>query len=159
MATAAGAVVQFNTSVVAVDPSRPSVTLDSGEILTPDIIIGADGYQSLCQQVIERDVVEQGGDPSDRKDSGTVVYSLNVDVSDITPENDPELYGIIREPLWTAYMGPHISVLTSPSVRMTMFDPAYAVIDLIFLFSETTSNSVSSYSFLTCLVHKTRGIV
>lgn len=94
------------------------MTLSSGEVLSPDIIVGADGYQSICHQAIENAVLEDGGDPSVRVDSGTVVYSMNADVSDVTRESDPELYDIIHKPVWTAYAGPHISVLTSPSVNL-----------------------------------------
>ncbi|KAI5118375.1 hypothetical protein M0805_008703 [Coniferiporia weirii] len=121
LAISAGAVVQFGTTVTAIDPSTPTVTLSTGEVLKPDIVIGADGYQSLCQQIIERDIVEDGGDPLEREDSGTVVYSMNVDVSDVTPESDPELYDIVRRPVWTAYAGSYVSVLTSPSRNFKEF--------------------------------------
>lgn len=92
------------------------MTLSSGEVLSPDIIVRADGYHSICHQAIEDAVLDDGGDLTERIDSGTVVYSMNADVSDVTRESDPELYDIIHKPVWTAYAGPHISVLTSPSV-------------------------------------------
>lgn len=117
LAIGAGAVVQFSTSVIDLDPSTPSVHLSTGEVLRPDIVIGADGYQSIVQRIIEQDVIYEGGEPYERKESGTVIYSLNVDVSDITPESDPESYETVRQNEWTAYMGPYISILTSPSVR------------------------------------------
>lgn len=104
------------------DPLQPSVRLSTGEVLRPDIVIGADGYQSLVQRTIEKDIWKKSIDEADerepyrREDSGTVVYSLNVDISDITPESDPELYEIVHQNEWTAYMGPYISILTSPSV-------------------------------------------
>lgn len=122
LAIAAGAVVQFGTSVEELDPLQPSVRLSTGEVLRPDIVIGADGYQSLVQRTIERDILKKSIDEADerepyrREDSGTVIYSLNVDISDITPESDPELYEIVHQNEWTAYMGPYISILTSPSV-------------------------------------------
>lgn len=101
------------------DPSDPSLYLSTGEVLRPDIVIGADGYQSLVQRVIEEDIVKfspNEREPYTRENSGTVVYSLNVDISDITPESNPELYDIVHQNEWTAYMGPYISILTSPSV-------------------------------------------
>lgn len=116
LAVSAGAIIQFGTTVTKVNPSKPSVTLSTGEILYPDIVIGTDGYRSICQQVIEESVVCDGGDPTERIDSGTVVYSMNADVSDVTLESDPELYDIVHKPVWTAYAGPNISVLTSPLV-------------------------------------------
>ena len=63
------------------------------------------------------EAIEAAGDePSSCKDSGVAVYSMNVDVSDITPESDPEAYELVHKPEWMAYAGPYISVLTSPSV-------------------------------------------
>lgn len=109
--------MQFDTSVIAIDPSKPSVTLSTGEVLLPDIVIGADGYQSICQRAVDESIEIAGDEPSSRKDSGVAVYSMNVDVSDLTPENDPEAFELVHKPEWMAYAGPYISVLTSPSVR------------------------------------------
>lgn len=116
LALTAGAVVQFSTAVTDIDPTTPTVTLSTGEVLKPDLIIGADGYHSLCQKIIERDVIADGGDPIEHVPSGTVVYSMNADVSDVTPESNLELYNFINKPVWTAFAGSYVSVLTSPSV-------------------------------------------
>ncbi|EJD07850.1 FAD/NAD-binding domain-containing protein [Fomitiporia mediterranea MF3/22] len=121
LAISAGAIVQFGTSVTKVNPSKPSVTLSTGEKLFPDLVIGADGYHSICQQAIEAAIIAEGDDPTTRVDSGTVVYSMNADVSDVTLDSDPELYDIIHKPVWTAYAGPNVSVLTSPSRDYTQF--------------------------------------
>ncbi|KAL5483575.1 hypothetical protein ACEPAI_8807 [Sanghuangporus weigelae] len=115
LAISAGAVIQFGATVTTIDPSKPSVKLSTGEVLSADIVIGADGYHSICQQAIEEAIIAEGGEPTDSINSGTVVYSMNADVSDVTQESDPELYDIVNKPEWTAYAGPNISVLTSPS--------------------------------------------
>ncbi len=70
MAVSSGATVQFGIAVTAVDPHGPSVTLANGEILGADLIIGADGYRSMCQQIIETDT----GETCVGRPSGTVVY-------------------------------------------------------------------------------------
>ena len=121
LAISAGAVVQFDTAVTSIDPSKPTVTLSTGEVLTPDIVIGADGYQSICQRLIDEAIEETGDEPASRQDSGVAIYSINVDVSDITLENDPEAYELVRQPVWMAFAGPGVSVLTSPSVSFFPF--------------------------------------
>ncbi len=54
LAVSAGAKISFGTSVtsVSLNDSRPSVTLATGEVLTTDIIIGADGPASIVRQVV-----------------------------------------------------------------------------------------------------------
>lgn len=118
LAISAGAVIKFGSEVTSIDENAPSVTVSTGEVLTADLIIGADGYHSICQLLIENALVEDGEEKHERVDSGTVVYSMNANVSDITPESDPELYELVHRPEWTAYAGPYVSVLTSPSVRL-----------------------------------------
>ena len=71
LAIGAGATIQFGATVVTVDPMAPSVTLANGEILEADLIIGSDGYRSLCRQVVE----EGNGEASVGVPSGTIVYS------------------------------------------------------------------------------------
>lgn len=44
--------VEFNAEIVEVDPSRPCVTLSTGEEISPDIIVGADGCFSAVRQSI-----------------------------------------------------------------------------------------------------------
>lgn len=70
LAISSGATIQFGVAVAAVDPHGPSLTLTSGETLGADLVIGADGYRSMCQQVIETDT----GETCVGKPSGTVVY-------------------------------------------------------------------------------------
>ena len=70
LAISAGASIQFGVAVDSVDPHGPSVTLANGEIIHADLVIGADGYRSMCQQIIETDT----GEVCVGKPSGTVVY-------------------------------------------------------------------------------------
>lgn len=52
LALNAGVRVDFNSEVVRVDPNGPSVTLSSGRQITADIIVGADGGQSIVRSVV-----------------------------------------------------------------------------------------------------------
>jgi len=47
-----GVRVRFNSKVTEVDPEEPSVTLETGEVLRADYIIGADGHQSFLREVV-----------------------------------------------------------------------------------------------------------
>jgi salicylate hydroxylase len=59
LATGAGAIVRHNATVISVDASEGSVTLSSGEKLVGDIVVGADGSESLV-----RDALLDGSLPS-----------------------------------------------------------------------------------------------
>ncbi|KAJ7762597.1 hypothetical protein B0H16DRAFT_1311692 [Mycena metata] len=47
-----GAKIRLNTTAVAVDPENRMVTLESGETLTADVIIGADGVSGLVRPIL-----------------------------------------------------------------------------------------------------------
>jgi salicylate hydroxylase len=65
VAVCQGATVRLNTTAVAVDPGRRAVTLDSGEVLTADVIIGADGVSGLVRPLLlaEQDI-QEASEPS-----------------------------------------------------------------------------------------------
>ena len=52
VAEESGATINFNSEVMSVDPHCPSVVLSSGEVVKADIIIGADGAESLVRSLI-----------------------------------------------------------------------------------------------------------
>ncbi|KAL4804540.1 hypothetical protein BDV18DRAFT_153033 [Aspergillus unguis] len=52
------AAIQVSSSVVSCDPEGGQVTLESGEILTADVIIGADGIHSVLRKCIPSEVLE-----------------------------------------------------------------------------------------------------
>ena len=84
LATAAGAIVHWNTEVVSVEQGspNPSVTLANGEVLTANILIGADGCNSIVRAVVL-------GHDEPPEPAGLNVYSGMVKAEDI--RNDPEL--------------------------------------------------------------------
>ena len=58
-----GVKFRFNTTVIEADPSSISVVLESGEKLEADVIVGADGYDSLLRQVVtDSDGIGEGWD-------------------------------------------------------------------------------------------------
>jgi salicylate hydroxylase len=65
-----GAKIRRRTRVVAIDSEERSVTLASGEILRADVIIGADGPNSLArQQLLEEEELPLSGAPT-----GSMMY-------------------------------------------------------------------------------------
>lgn len=91
LATGAGATILCNSEVVSIQPgsagrAEPSVTLGNGDILTADLIVGADGSQSMT-----RDVVLDEEDCSEPL--GLTVYSGVVNGDDIRrhPQLGPRL--------------------------------------------------------------------
>ncbi|KAK0463348.1 hypothetical protein IW261DRAFT_1427704, partial [Armillaria novae-zelandiae] len=51
-ATAPLTTLRFNTKVASIDPDTTSVTLNTGEVIQADMIIGADGVNSLTRNVV-----------------------------------------------------------------------------------------------------------
>ncbi|KAK7063750.1 6-hydroxynicotinate 3-monooxygenase [Favolaschia claudopus] len=60
VAVGQGATVRLGATAVSVDPERRAVALDSGETLTADVIIGADGVFGLIRPILlaEQDIEE-----------------------------------------------------------------------------------------------------
>lgn len=42
----------MGVSVVSYNEDAPSATLDSGEVVHADVIIGADGIKSICREMV-----------------------------------------------------------------------------------------------------------
>lgn len=60
-AIAAGVTIRTNSVVQRIDPETASITLQSGETIQGDMIIGADGHRSFV-----RDVVRAGSSTAER---------------------------------------------------------------------------------------------
>lgn len=94
--------VRLNSTVKSVDPvpnaqGQVSVTLTSGEVISGDLIVGADGVKSLVRQVVigREDAPEPTGDAAYR-----AIISTDVML------NDPELRPFVETPEMTAWMAP-----------------------------------------------------
>ncbi|EIN05952.1 FAD/NAD(P)-binding domain-containing protein [Punctularia strigosozonata HHB-11173 SS5] len=108
LATAAGAQVEFGKGVRAVHAppegqgQQPSVELESGEAVSADIIIGADGYRSIVRPVVL-------GEEDQGEDVGMSVYTATIPMSAMM--EDPDLRHFAEAPEWPMWMGDGRSIL------------------------------------------------
>ncbi|KAJ6525963.1 hypothetical protein B0H19DRAFT_1197546 [Mycena capillaripes] len=60
VAVSQGATIHLDTTVVTIDPERHTISLDSGETLRADVIVGADGVSGLVRPLLlaEQDIQE-----------------------------------------------------------------------------------------------------
>lgn len=120
--------ILLGSAVVGCDPNAasPSVTLESGERMIADLIIGADGVKSYIQEVVL-------GKPNAVELTGDAVYRMTIP----TPlmMQDPELREFVEYPQMTAWMGPLRCLVTYPIVRPPLF------------FSEFDSNMLTTRVF------------
>lgn len=96
--------LRLNSTVVSVNPSspRPSITLSSGEILSADLIIGADGVKSMVREVVL-------GEPTAATATGDAAYRAIIPTDKMLA--DPELRHFIENPEMTGWMGPQRHVM------------------------------------------------
>jgi salicylate hydroxylase len=101
--------IRLNARVIDIDPSTPSLTLDSGEVLKADLIVGADGVKSMLRSVVL-------GTPDEAKPTGDAAYRAIIPVSEF--EKDPELKPFVDNPQMTAWMGPDRHMMMYRIVRV-----------------------------------------
>ncbi|KAL4247676.1 FAD/NAD(P)-binding domain superfamily protein [Abortiporus biennis] len=89
--------LRLKSAVVDVDPDEPSVTLQTGEVVRGDLIIGADGVKSFLQQAVL-------GRTNPARATGDAAYRAIIP-TDFMHE-DPELKAFVEEPEMTAWMAP-----------------------------------------------------
>jgi salicylate hydroxylase len=94
--------IRLNARVVSVDPLAPSAKLDSGEVVTADVIIAADGVKSRI-----RDLVTGGSNPS--TPTGVAAYRALIPKEQLA--YDPELASFLISPSLNLWMMPHRSVV------------------------------------------------
>ncbi|TFK48474.1 FAD/NAD(P)-binding domain-containing protein [Heliocybe sulcata] len=107
LVTEAGITVRFKSTITSVDPSQPSVTLSSGESLSCDIVVGADGYESVARRCILGD---NGKGVPDRRCN----FTLSVPASVLRA--DPDLKYFADEPEWNAWLGNGSCIHGHPAV-------------------------------------------
>lgn len=74
-----GAEVRFGAEVTAVESREHTVSLSSGEVLSADVIIGADGLHGPCRQVVlEEDSGSSSDDSRSEIDQGLNLYKYVV---------------------------------------------------------------------------------
>lgn len=94
--------LHLSSTVVGVDPSVPSITLANGEVVTGDLLIGADGVKSLIQKAVL-------GKSNPAQPTGDAAYRALIPIEALLA--DPELKGFVEVPEMTAWMGPKRHVM------------------------------------------------
>ncbi|GES58476.1 salicylate hydroxylase [Aspergillus terreus] len=98
-ATAAGVEVRLGASVKDIDLVNTTVTLDGGETLIADVIIGADGLWSTTRDKIL-------GHPSPPFETGDLAYRATFPASQLRALGDPDLNALLDSRGTNAWWGP-----------------------------------------------------
>ncbi|PIL32082.1 hypothetical protein GSI_06787 [Ganoderma sinense ZZ0214-1] len=89
--------LRLGATVVDVDPEAPSVTLESGEVVRGNLVVGADGIKSLTQRVVL-------GYTQPAELSGDAAYRITIPSHKLL--EDPDLRSLVETPEMTGWMGP-----------------------------------------------------
>ena len=102
--------IRLGSTVVGCDPgpASPSVTLESGEVIRADLIVGADGVKSYTQRVVL-------GRANPVEFTGDAVYRMTISTSSMM--QDPELREFVERPRMNAWVGPWKCLVVYPIVR------------------------------------------
>ncbi|KAE9403378.1 FAD/NAD-binding domain-containing protein [Gymnopus androsaceus JB14] len=94
--------------------TRPSILLQSGAILTADIVIGADGINSVVRKSITgTDVCAVA--------TGDAAYRLTLPTSKM--RDDPELWTLVDHPQYLCWMGPYRHISQKQEYNLVMIHP------------------------------------
>ncbi|THH18746.1 hypothetical protein EW146_g2287 [Bondarzewia mesenterica] len=96
------ATFRLNSRVVSIDPSVPTLTLQTGEVITADLIIAADGVRSMIREVVV-------GGPDKPIPTGDAAYRAIIPTAEMA--EDPELKPFLDKPQMNAWMGPNKHVM------------------------------------------------
>lgn len=94
--------LRLKSTVVAIDPDAPSVTLASGEVVQGDMLIGADGIKSIMQQTVL-------GYVNPARATGDAVYRALIPTYVML--DDPDLKSLVDVPEMTGWMGPNRHIM------------------------------------------------
>jgi len=89
--------IRVNCRVVSVDPSEPSATLASGEVVHADLLIGADGVKSLTREYVV-------GGPDKPKPTGDAAYRVLIPTEKLLQDDD--LRPLVERTESIIWMGP-----------------------------------------------------
>jgi salicylate hydroxylase len=90
------------------DPSIPTLTLESGELVKADLVIGADGVKSLTREYVV-------GGPDKPTPTGDAAYRAIIPADLLL--NDPDLRSLVNIPEMVGWMGPGRHIITYNIVR------------------------------------------
>ncbi|KAH8116622.1 FAD/NAD-binding domain-containing protein [Phellopilus nigrolimitatus] len=96
--------LRLNSTVTSIDPAgpRPRITLASGEVLSADLIIGADGVKSMVREIVL-------GEPTKATATGDAAYRAIIPTEAMLA--DPELRPFVDNPEMTGWMGPRRHIM------------------------------------------------
>ena len=90
------------------DPSVPTLTLESGEVVKADLVIGADGIKSLTREYVV-------GGPDKPTATGDAAYRAIIPAHLLL--NDPDLRSLVENPEMVGWIGPNGHIMTYAIVR------------------------------------------
>jgi salicylate hydroxylase len=99
--------LRLNSKVVALrtgDHDKPSVTLHTGEVISADLVIGADGINSTVRSYVT-------GQPNIPLSTPTGDIAYRVVLRTDTFGDDPQLKALIEEPRIRCWIGPEKHVV------------------------------------------------
>jgi salicylate hydroxylase len=105
--------IRVDCRVVSVDPSKPTVTLASGEVVSADLIIGADGVRSITREYVV-------GGPDAPRATGDAAYRALIPTEKLLEDDD--LRPLVENTESIIWMGPKGHIvgynIVSSSVRI-----------------------------------------
>jgi salicylate hydroxylase len=90
--------LKLNSRVVSVEPQEGKVTLENGEVISGDLLIGADGIKSIVRDAVA------GGRPKSPVPTGHAAYRAVISTKDMI--SDPDLKPLIDQAEMISWMGP-----------------------------------------------------
>lgn len=94
--------IRTNCRVVSVDTSKPTLTLESGEVVHADLVIGADGVKSTLRQYVV-------GGPDRARSTGDAAYRAIVPTEKLL--QDPDLRPLVEKPEMVGWIGPNRHIM------------------------------------------------
>ncbi|KIJ60015.1 hypothetical protein HYDPIDRAFT_32595 [Hydnomerulius pinastri MD-312] len=94
--------IRTNCRVVAMDPSIPTLTLESGEVVHADLVIGADGVKSLTREYVV-------GGLDKPTPTGDAAYRAIIPTELLL--KDPDLRPLVENPEMVGWMGPERHIM------------------------------------------------
>ncbi|KAM0721729.1 hypothetical protein Q7P37_002654 [Cladosporium fusiforme] len=120
-----GVEVRLGARVADVDFETPSVSLESGDILTADLVVAADGLWSKCR---ERFLAAKGAS-DEPLPTGDLAYRIVLKLEDL--QGDSELYDWVANPSCNFWIGPNSHVVAYSLRGGQMFNIVLLVPDTL----------------------------